>query len=382
MLRRVHTIAMLTCLLTVTAAVADQSDASSPSTGRIVLFKPARYELTLNASEFALLQTAAESGVSAHGGDAQFDLRIANIGKGQLQWIVTTKQARLLEVWSFWMAEQTTRLVNATDFSNLHVKVVEALKASQAVNNKLAIALASPLWDESTIHGSVSVHNGDIFVQTDAEALRITGPNVPDLAQLDGMSVVATGQARIVGEFDVTAYAEAKPRTLDLFVMSLCPFARRAEASILDLFEGASSAEQLPELRVHYMFTRKQDGAKVIYSAMHGEDEVRENLVQMTIRDELPRYFQEYLHRRAVSDAPWRAIAADIGLALDAIALIERRISADRDRLIEQEIESLRGYGVINTSPTFLWEGERVKDLKQIETFKQLQLGDGSCGDS
>jgi len=176
------------------------------------------------------------------------------------------------------------------------------------------------------------------------------------------------------------AWLAAKADTLELFVMSLCPYAQQAEAAVLSRLLSLAS-EQRPKLKIRYLFGRRHVNGVSRYVAMHGEPEVTENLVQMLIRDVYAQVFAEYLQARVGSQASWQAIALECGLRGADIDFIAQTIAEGRDQLIAEEYENiLAEYGTINRSPTFFWQGRSVRDIRQVGGFEELDLSAGSAG--
>ncbi|HLP83399.1 MAG TPA: hypothetical protein VK157_03535, partial [Phycisphaerales bacterium] len=116
---------------------------------------------------------------------------------------------------------------------------------------------------------------------------------------------------------------------------------------------------------------------------LHGESELRENLVQMVIRDTFPANFAAYvLARGADLHADWRVIAAAAGLTPAEAAVVDARMTSDRNALIAAEFEYVsQTLGVIDGSPSFFWESQRIGDLASVRAFEAIDLAaSGSCG--
>ena len=186
--------------------------------------------------------------------------------------------------------------------------------------------------------------------------------------------VVADGFVKVPGEFEVTRFLAKRENTLELFVMSFCPFGQKAEAKLLAFLASTNAIAKL-RLDVHYIFYKQQKDAKDVFVSLHGEPEVTENLVQMLMRDHFPSVvFQNYLHLRNKSgDTDWKKLAEQVGLTKDNIAFIETSITTNRDALIRGEYDYAAGrYEITDGSPSYVWESERVSDLKKIAAFKGL----------
>jgi hypothetical protein len=99
----------------------------------------------------------------------------------------------------------------------------------------------------------------------------------------------------------------------------------------------------------------------------------------MVIRDKYPRYFHSYLLKRADDHCPWEKTAKAIGMKDDEIKAIAHTLATERESLIQKEYDyAVEAYGHVEASPTYIWEGERVPDIRQIEAFKEMALASAS----
>lgn len=300
----------------------------------------------------------------------------------EVAWTVIITQPRLLEMWEYWMAEKTTELVNLLDFDNLDPASKSALATVRSVNAKISQARANPIWDLVTLSGNVAENDEQWFIKGDQGEYRITGSRLEELKALKGKPVVAKGYVKVRGQFQVLKFQRKKENTLELFVMSLCPFSERAEASIIRFLDSYSRNPR-PSLEVHYIFYKKTRDGKTVFTSLHGDKEIQENLVQMLIRDAHPDALHDYLLMRVESDEPWQALVERVGLTPEQIDLIAGRIKKDRDSLIEKEYAYVAGlHGIRDGSPTYLWESERVRDIRQIPAFAKLQSPSEQCDES
>lgn len=161
---------------------------------------------------------------------------------------------------------------------------------------------------------------------------------------------------------------------LDVFVMSYCPFAQAAEAGLLNYLNSLPAGQSF-EIEIHYIFYKTLQDGTPVYTCLHGEKEVQENLVQMMIRDLAPEYFHLYLLARIGSRAPWQELAAGAGLTESEIEHIQTAVELLRDELIEREYAvTAQTYKIYDGSPAYVWNGERIKDLTAIDLFKNLQF--------
>lgn len=362
------------------------SPAQEPGRDQVLSVNPPRYEIWLNQREFSVLHAAAVTGVENYGSWADFRVRIQNT-EGRPQWKVTIDNPKMLEVWGFWMSEKTRELVAGVDFDHLEEVSKLAFRTVQSVNAKIAESQAHPIWNAIVVSGNVVEADGKVIVETAAGKYELTGASPLSLAAMKGKSIVVTGFNKIRGQLEVISFLKRRENTLEIFVMSYCPFAQRALTSIIEhlraLAQGEyKEAEKLPELDVRYIFYKKTEGEESIFSAMHGENEIRENLVQILIRETYPAHFHEYVLRRAGSTRDWKDLAREVGLADTDVQGIEKQIDEMRDALIQTEYEYVAGtHGVLDGSPTYFWESQRIGDIGQLPAFSGVESSSATCAE-
>lgn len=340
--------------------------------------KPAspRFQLFLTANEFTVFHAAATAGVAQYGGDASFQVRIAKQGDVPI-WTVTLSDSRLMEVWTHWMAERTTELFVGLNLNHLDENTKAICGTYQSIVQKLKQARANPVWDSVTLVGTVTKTKIAYYIDVDSSRIKITGRIPDEFALLQGKAIVATGFVKVAGELELLRFVERRKGVLELFVMSHCPFAQQIEGAIVESLRSlsTSSIEQIPQIEVHYIFYVSQENNKLTYSAMHGEEEVGENLFQMILQGLRPELFNEYLHQRARSKAPFRDLARSVGLTPEEIDFITWRMETERDSLIAREYNYVtQKYGIYDKSPTIAWEGEIVDDIRKLSAFRKLGL--------
>ncbi len=331
--------------------------------------QPPRHLLTLNADEYSLFNEAAAAGLAKYGGAIEFDLKMAKIAD-ENRWMLTIRNGKLLRVLKFWLGEKSIDLLSSVpDMGKLGKNHQVTLKAVTSLAAKIDTAQDKPLWDEVTLSGLVTEENGNCFIKGKQGNCQITGEHLENLRHLKGKAIVAQGMVKVKDRFEVTRFTLKKENTLELFVMSQCPFGQMAESSVI-LFWKSLSEDQRPELEIHYIFYRRNDG----FTSLHGESEVIENLVQIVIRDDYPDFFHPYLLKR-IDDKTgnWQELAGETGMENEAIQAIEQKITAERETLIQTEYNYVMGtHQIFDGSPTYLWESERIDDIRQVEAFHEL----------
>lgn len=373
---------------------------------------PHRYELTLTLDEFSVFHGAATSGVERYNSWAEFDVRIDATASAEPVWTITIDNPRMLEVWQQWMAQSTTELVGLVDFDRLDQGSVGALAVTQSVNAKVEAALANPIWDPSTVAGTLLVErredgsprvvlvplSGDEADTTgpasdfEPQPLVLTGPFADELAAMDaeGTEVLAAGPIKAYGYMELTGVTERLDDTVEIFVMSQCPYGVGAmTAAIERVRELERRGEPAPDLDIRYIFYEARADATmqgpgqpgVRYTSMKGEDEVQENLVQMAIRDEYGEHYFDYLLLRSSTPAAdWSQLARAAGLDASAIESINQLLLFERDEMIAREHAYVtQQRGVTDGSPTWSYESRLVAGPQAIPGFETLNVQAGGC---
>ena len=304
----------------------------------------------------------------------------------------------MLEVWQQWMAQSTADLVGLVDFDRLDQGAVGALATVQAVNAKVEQSLASPIWDPSSVAGTLLVENsengaprvtlvplsGNLADATgpaasfEPQPLVLSGPVAEELAESDlvGQEILAAGLIKAYGYMELQSVTERLTDTVEIFVMSQCPYGVGAiTAAIERVRELERLGEAAPELDIRYIFYEVADASAngprpmaTRYTSMKGEAEVDENLVQMAIRDEHGQHFFDYLMLRSTTPgADWSQLARAAGLDAMAIESIKEMLLFERDEMIEREHAYVAGSrGVTDGSPTWSYESRLVAGPQDI----------------
>ena len=324
-------------------------------------------------------------GLLKYGGSGEFQLKMAKEGSNVV-WNVTVDNPRLMELLGIFVGEKTMKLVQTLDPNNLDPNQKLALEAIKSLSRKLEEAQKNPVWDSVKLSGTVSPDGTNWVLQGKEDKFNLAGDKLPELKSRSGRPVVADGFVKTPGQFEVTRFIDEKPNTLDLFVMSQCPFGQRAETMLYDFLARTNVAASLPsaakpKLEVHYIFYKQNKDGKDVFVAMHGDAEVAEDLVQMMIRDHFTPLFESYLRlRNKNGSTDWQKLAGQAGLTKDNIAFIETTIAKDRETLIRQEYDYVAGQcEITDGSPSYLWESEKVADLKRVAAFKGIESTQEAC---
>lgn len=336
-----------------------------------------RYELKLNLNEFSILNSAVVAGLNKYGGDAEFKLKMTK-EENEIFWMLTLSNARAVEVLSYYLAEKSADLIKTINFDNLDANSKIALSTIKSLTAKVDYAQRNPVWDLVKISGLVTEENGTWFIAGKQVKLQITGNKLADLQKAKGKPIIGHGYVKVQGQIEAVRFVEKKENTLELFVMSQCPFGKRAESSLLNYLQSYSGKTK-PDLNIHYIFYANKHEGKVSYSAMHGEEEIKENVVQMLIRDRYPQYFHRYLLGRVDNHCSWENLAKELGMKDEEIKSIAQALVSERDSLIQKEYAYVtETCGIYDGSPTYVWEGERVAEIRHVERFKDMALASAS----
>ncbi len=172
------------------------------------------------------------------------------------------------------------------------------------------------------------------------------------------------GGCKLPGCAQTFACRKEQPNTLELFVMSHCPYGIRALNSmkeVLDNFHGRV------DFRVHYI---ARGTAKDGFQSMHGPSEVEENIRELCAIKSYARNqrFMDYIlcRNKSIGDAAWESCAAG---AISA-ATIRSCVQREGARLHENDIGIAQALG-IGASPTWVVNGKYKFEGLDAETVRR-----------
>jgi hypothetical protein len=346
--------------------------------GNPLEFKGPKFVLSLNLNEFSIFNVSEMDGLLKYGGSADFKVSMARVGTNDVVWTVSVENPRVMELIGIFVGEKTVKLVQSLDPESLEPNQKLALQAVKSLTQKLEQAQKNPVRENQTVSGYLMREKDTLRLVAKEGVARITGGKLEEMKKLEGKPVVATGVVKVKDEFEVASFLEKRKDTLELFVMSQCPFAQRAETAVFAHLDKLPASRR-PAVEVRYLFYKRTMDGKETFWSLHGEPEIQENLAQMILRDQHPQVFREYLRLRTASpNAPFVKLATQAGLKEADVQVVEQTVARDRDALIRREYEYATGrYGIMDGSPTFVWESERVVDLQKVEAFKGMTGGSG-----
>lgn len=331
-----------------------------------------KYEVYLSVIEFSILNGSMVDGLTKYQGNLEFSLTIRTEGS-QIIYDLSSTNKRLFEVLSLYVAQKLVELLKIVDINNPSQNDKVALNAISSLSVKLENALNNPVWEIRKVSGIVKKVGEDFQVTRNENILIITGNKAKELEPFTGKQVILNGYIKEQGKIEVLNFHEKKSNTLELFVMSQCPFGTKAISFVLDKLDQLPPKNKF-SLEVHYIFYKKDD----VYASLHGEAEVTEDIVQMVIRDLYNQYFFDYLkHRIKEPGLDWKEVARQTKIKEIDISKIKDITEKKRNELIKAEVNySISNFQHIDASPTYIWESEIVSNPNDIDILKSNQLMD------
>jgi predicted DsbA family dithiol-disulfide isomerase len=151
----------------------------------------------------------------------------------------------------------------------------------------------------------------------------------------------------------------ARPKTLELFVMSHCPYGAKAMIAANDV---AQHFGKDLTLEVHFI----GNGSEANLQSMHGAAEVDDDVRELCARDhyKADHQYTKYLACRSkdVRNTDWQACAKEAGIDE---AVIQKCFEGDGKKLLAEDFRIAQTLG-IGASPTFISNGRR--QFNAIET--------------
>ncbi len=164
-----------------------------------------------------------------------------------------------------------------------------------------------------------------------------------------------------------------KKNTLEIFVMSQCPFGVMAENSVLDARKNKLLPEGL-KVEIHYIGeAKKNDKGGLEFSSLHGAAEWEEDARQIFIAGRFPDKFSAYLSERnkEITSPDWQKAAAAAGL--DAAAVTAG--FEEGKTLLAADFAAGAALG-LTTSPSFMVNGRQfmvgLGELAKTPGFEKL----------
>ena len=334
------------------------------------------YQLRLKSEEYPLFSQSVFSGIYDKGGKLEYSTQIQKERTG-LYVHLNICDRKMAEEVQFQLSQEVLKVLGAaSSLETLNQQEKWKLNALQAINRKLSYALKNPARPELRLNGLVQKEGQVVFLSTlDKGNLLLTNRQPQILDNWLGKEVIVNGFRNEDGSIEVEGLLPLERNTLDLFIMSQCPFGLSAASQLINYAQGRDDVH----FNIHYIFYNTPNG----FSAMHGESELMENLVQMSVRDIYGSSYLTYMLLRAEDKAAsWQSLASKAGFKKSEIQAIQERIEKERDQLIANEYDYVANQQKITDgSPSYLWEGQKVSDISMLPQFNDLRLElSGNCG--
>jgi len=335
------------------------------------------YKIRLKSEQYPIFSQSVFNGIHEKGGKLDYSVEILKERTGIFVNISICDRVLAEQVKSELSQEVVDVLSQIESLDRIEPTTKWKLNALKAINQKIDYALKNPSRPEVNLKGTIQSNNGVMILATIKDGTSLLTSRMQNrLSPFEGQQVVVHGLRNEDNSIEVQSILPVKENTLELFIMSQCPFGLQAAERLID-FKNRTGA-QSPELDIRYIFYQKPTG----FESMHGEEELVENLVHMLIRDRHGNVFFDYLTKR-IDDktANWQNLAAAAGLSKKEINSLETALKTDREVLIRQEYDYVNNKNrIADGSPSYVWQGEQINNLELIEAFKDINLQlSGDC---
>jgi hypothetical protein len=162
-----------------------------------------------------------------------------------------------------------------------------------------------------------------------------------------------------------------RPKTLELFVMSHCPYGAKAMIAANDLVQHFGKDISL---EVHFI----GNGTESSLQSMHGPAEVDDDVRELCARDhyQADHQFMKFLACRSkdLRNADWKPCAKEAGLDED---VMQKCYDGDGKKLLAQDFEVAKGLG-IGASPTLIANGRHQFNAIDASTMQKQYCQDNA----
>ena len=184
-------------------------------------------------------------------------------------------------------------------------------------------------------------------------------PGFSDVVALHSKDVDHSRQPMNLEELLASRIARMGKPTVELFVMSYCPFAVQAQEKLIPIVK--KFGEQI-NFKLQFIAQEKEEpSAQDIspWTSLHGYPEVAENIRQLLIAQEYPDRSLDYILCRGKKlDKSWEDCAQKLGID---VAKIQALFDApEADQLFRENIARAADLG-IKASPTILVDGHKFQ---------------------
>ena len=184
-------------------------------------------------------------------------------------------------------------------------------------------------------------------------------PGFADVVALHTKDVDHSREPMNLEELLASRIARVGKPTLELFVMSYCPFGVQAEEKLIPIVKEFGNKI---DFKLQFIAQEKEaPSAQDItpFTSLHGYPEVAENIRQLLIAQEYPdRYLDYILCRGKKLDKSWEDCADKLGI--DVTKIQELFDSPEAKQLFRENIKRAAELGV-RASPTILVDGHKFR---------------------
>ena len=184
-------------------------------------------------------------------------------------------------------------------------------------------------------------------------------PGFADVVALHTKDVDHSREPMNLEELLASRIARVGKPTLELFVMSYCPFGVQAEEKLIPIVKEFGNKI---DFKLQFIAQEKEEpSAQDItpFTSLHGYPEVAENIRQLLIAQEYPdRYLDYILCRGKKLDKSWEDCADKLGI--DVTKIQELFDSPEAKQLFRENIKRAAELGV-RASPTILVDGHKFR---------------------
>jgi len=231
------------------------------------------------------------------------------------------------------------------------------------IPDKSAKLSGNPIAESGLYKVTLSIRNNpEVFYLTQDGKSLIFPNGIVDIAKFQAEA--AKQQQIIEKEIPKTR----KP-TVELFIMSLCPYGVKAEKEILPVIKDFGDKI---DFKIKFIVNVRGDSIEQIGS-LHGTDEVKENLRQAAIMRDYPDKFSAYIDKISEKscviscgeiklDDYWQKTAGELGMDTDKISSFV--FGQDSINLLKENENDAKKYNV-DASPTLVINGIKSRAISQ-----------------
>jgi hypothetical protein len=323
---------------------------------------PPKYNIRLNQYEYFVLINATEEGVLKYQGNIDYSVS-ASEKNGEVVWEITTTSKNVIEALNIYVAQKSVSILTEMTYQNRLDEIL--LKAVRSLSMKLDDAVKNPVYTLQTLVGQVESENGKYYFISGNGDKRLVRQFSDDMSNVIQKPIAIEGYIKDEGFIIADRYRFIRKNTLELFVMSQCPYGIEALKYLLKN-DSLLEANNI-QTEIHFIFYKNGDS----FFSLHGENETQENLVWMVLQSKYPNWLKPYLKERINHpNDSWKNLTSSIGLKQSEIKQIEIEIFASKESLIKTEYEySTKIYNGINASPSYVWESVVISGFQDVPVF-------------